>query len=102
MPRDPELAGNLGAGEAKGCEADDAGGTRPARGTDRDPELARAGGESGRTTSEQRRELVEGGAALIVKKLIVRAGLDPRSFAGHSLRAGFLTSAASTARRSSA
>ena len=32
--------------------------------------------------------------ALTVKKLAVRAGLDPKGFAGHSLRAGFLTSAA--------
>jgi hypothetical protein len=29
-----------------------------------------------------------------VKQYAKRAGLDPRSFAGHSLRAGFLTSAA--------
>jgi site-specific recombinase XerD len=32
--------------------------------------------------------------AAIVKRYAVRAGLDPASFAGHSLRAGFLTSAA--------
>jgi site-specific recombinase XerD len=32
--------------------------------------------------------------ALIVKAHARRAGLDPRSFAGHSLRSGFLTSAA--------
>jgi site-specific recombinase XerD len=32
--------------------------------------------------------------ALIVKAYAKRAGLDPRSFSGHSLRAGFLTSAA--------
>jgi len=32
--------------------------------------------------------------ALIVKQHADRAGLDPRQFAGHSLRAGFLTSAA--------
>jgi site-specific recombinase XerD len=32
--------------------------------------------------------------ALIVKKLAHRAGLDPKGFAGHSLRAGFCTSAA--------
>jgi site-specific recombinase XerD len=32
--------------------------------------------------------------ALIVKAHAKRAGLDPRSFAGHSLRSGFLTSAA--------
>jgi hypothetical protein len=33
-------------------------------------------------------------AAEIVKHYANRAGLDPASFAGHSLRAGFLTSAA--------
>jgi integrase len=32
--------------------------------------------------------------SLIVKARAKRAGLDPRSFAGHSLRSGFLTSAA--------
>lgn len=32
--------------------------------------------------------------ALIVKHYADAAGLDPRDFAGHSLRAGFLTSAA--------
>jgi site-specific recombinase XerD len=32
--------------------------------------------------------------ALIVKGYAVRAGLDPRGFSGHSLRAGFCTSAA--------
>lgn len=32
--------------------------------------------------------------ALIVKKYAAQLGLDPRAFAGHSLRAGFLTSAA--------
>jgi hypothetical protein len=32
--------------------------------------------------------------AAIVKRYAVRAGLDPAAFAGHSLRAGFLTSAA--------
>jgi site-specific recombinase XerD len=32
--------------------------------------------------------------ALVVKKLIERAGLDPAGFSGHSLRAGFCTSAA--------
>ena len=34
------------------------------------------------------------GTAQIVKHYAVLAGLDPASFAGHSLRAGFLTSAA--------
>jgi hypothetical protein len=33
-------------------------------------------------------------AAEIVKHYATRAGLDPASFAGHSLSAGFLTSAA--------
>lgn len=32
--------------------------------------------------------------ALIIKKYAARLGLDPRAFAGHSLRSGFLTSAA--------
>jgi integrase len=32
--------------------------------------------------------------ALLIKRYAVRAGLDPKVFAGHSLRAGFLTSAA--------
>jgi hypothetical protein len=32
--------------------------------------------------------------AKIVKHYATRAGLDPRTFAGHSLRSGFLTSAA--------
>jgi site-specific recombinase XerD len=32
--------------------------------------------------------------ALIIKKYAAHLGLDPRAFAGHSLRAGFLTSAA--------
>jgi integrase len=32
--------------------------------------------------------------ALIIKAHAKRVGLDPRSFAGHSLRSGFLTSAA--------
>ncbi len=32
--------------------------------------------------------------ATIIKKIIIRAGLDPAAFSGHSLRAGFLTSAA--------
>jgi site-specific recombinase XerD len=33
------------------------------------------------------------GLARIVKKLAARAGLDPKGFAGHSLRSGFVTSA---------
>lgn len=32
--------------------------------------------------------------ALVIKRLCVRAGLDPALYAGHSLRSGFLTSAA--------
>jgi hypothetical protein len=32
--------------------------------------------------------------ALIVKRRAVQAGLDPQQFSGHSLRAGFVTSAA--------
>ena len=33
--------------------------------------------------------------ALVLKRLATRAGLDPREVAGHSLRAGLATSAAS-------
>jgi integrase len=40
------------------------------------------------------RHLTGGDVARIVKKLAVRAGLEPSSFAGHSLRAGHATSAA--------
>jgi integrase len=32
--------------------------------------------------------------ALVVKRLAARAGLEPADFAGHSLRAGFATTAA--------
>ncbi len=32
--------------------------------------------------------------ALVIKELAYRVGLDPSTFAGHSLRSGFLTSAA--------
>jgi hypothetical protein len=32
--------------------------------------------------------------ALIVKRRAILAGLDPKQFSGHSLRAGFVTSAA--------
>jgi hypothetical protein len=35
-------------------------------------------------------------AAEIVKRYATRVGLDPRTFAGHSLRSRFLTSAAET------
>lgn len=38
--------------------------------------------------------LTDRAVALIIKKLALRAGLDPGSFAGHSLRSGFATSAA--------
>ena len=47
--------------------------------------------KGGRVTTSA---LPEPCVALIVKKLIERAGLDPRGFAAHSLRAGFITSAA--------
>ncbi|MBQ9365921.1 MAG: site-specific integrase [Schwartzia sp.] len=40
------------------------------------------------------RGLSDKSVALIVKKYIARAGLDPDDFAGHSLRRGFATSAA--------
>ena len=38
--------------------------------------------------------LAEDSAARIVKRYARRVGLDPASYAGHSLRSGFLTSAA--------
>jgi integrase len=38
--------------------------------------------------------LTDRAIALIVKRAAVAAGLDPRQFAGHSLRAGFVTQAA--------
>jgi integrase len=38
--------------------------------------------------------LADDSAARIVKRYAARAGLDPATFAGHSLRSGFLTSAA--------
>ncbi len=41
------------------------------------------------------RHLTSKSVALIVKKYAKIVGLDPRQFSGHSLRAGFLTSAAS-------
>jgi site-specific recombinase XerD len=34
--------------------------------------------------------------AAVVKRHALAAGLDPREFSGHSLRAGFVTSAAET------
>jgi len=38
--------------------------------------------------------LTDQSVALVIKKLALRAGLDPERYAGHSLRSGFLTSAA--------
>jgi site-specific recombinase XerD len=38
--------------------------------------------------------MVPESAARVVKKYAARVGLDPATYAGHSLRAGFLTSAA--------
>jgi integrase len=42
----------------------------------------------------QATRLTDGSVAAIVKAHAQRAGLDPKQFAGHSLRSGFLTSAA--------
>ena len=42
----------------------------------------------------QATRLTDGSVAAIVKAHARRAGLDPKLFAGHSLRSGFLTSAA--------
>jgi integrase len=44
----------------------------------------------------QRVRLGAGDVASVVKKLAQRAGLDPRRYAGHSLRAGHATSAAAS------
>jgi site-specific recombinase XerD len=41
-------------------------------------------------------QLTDRSVSAIVKKLAKRAGLDPALFSGHSLRAGFLTSAAAS------
>jgi site-specific recombinase XerD len=41
-----------------------------------------------------RRCLADDSAARIVQRYAKRVGLDPASYAGHSLRSGFLTSAA--------
>jgi integrase len=38
--------------------------------------------------------LTDGSVARIVKRLVEQAGLDPNVFAGHSLRSGFITTAA--------
>jgi integrase len=40
------------------------------------------------------RRLSAQSVALIVKRIVAAAGLDPRQFSGHSLRAGFITAAA--------
>jgi integrase len=48
-------------------------------------------GKSGRLGPER---LSSQKVALIVKASAARLGLDPRAFSGHSLRSGFLTSAA--------
>ena len=40
------------------------------------------------------RQLDPGDVARIVKRYVLRIGLDPREYSGHSLRAGFVTSAA--------
>ena len=40
------------------------------------------------------RQLTPKSVAMIVKRYAEQAGFDPAQFAGHSLRAGFLTSAA--------
>ena len=41
-----------------------------------------------------RARLTDQSVALVIKRLALRAGLDPARYAGHSLRSGFLTSAA--------
>jgi integrase len=51
----------------------------------------RAVGRGGRVSCEG---LADDSAARIVKRYARRVGLDPASYAGHSLRSGFLTSAA--------
>ena len=51
----------------------------------------RAVGRGGRVSGEG---LADDSAARIVKRYAQRVGLDPASYAGHSLRSGFLTSAA--------
>ena len=53
--------------------------------------MFRAVAKGGRVQAEA---LTPHSAAQIVKAYAKRAGLDPAMFAGHSLRAGFLTSAA--------
>lgn len=63
---------------------------REAAGVDSGPlfRRVRRGGQVGATA------LTPYTVALIVKKYAARSGLDPSAFAGHSLRSGFLTSAA--------
>jgi hypothetical protein len=62
--------------------------------------LARRGGDHSRPAVPHRKggtigaRLSDQSVADIVKARAERVGLDPASFAGHSLRAGFLTSAA--------
>ena len=51
----------------------------------------RAVGRGGRVSCQP---LADDSAARIVKRCVRRVGLDPSSYAGHSLRSGFLTSAA--------
>lgn len=51
----------------------------------------RAGNVGGRALSDQ-------SVALVIKRVAKIAGLDPRCFSGHSLRAGFVTSAAASGR----
>jgi site-specific recombinase XerD len=53
----------------------------------------RAVTKGGRVSDEA---LADDSAARIVKRYARRVGLDPASYAGHSLRSGFLTSAAET------
>jgi len=53
--------------------------------------LFRAIGKGGRITATR---LTGGSIARIVKARCAAAGLDPQNFAGHSLRAGMVTSAA--------
>jgi hypothetical protein len=54
------------------------------------------GGRTGVTKGGQVSDsaLVPDSAARIVKQYAARVGLDPAGYAGHSLRSGFLTSAA--------
>jgi integrase len=40
--------------------------------------------------------LADDSSARIVKRYVQRVGLDPASYSGHSLRSGFLTSAAAS------